>query len=192
MLDETLTLLETRRSAATLALKEPGPDAAQMARILQIAARVPDHGALTPWRFIVIAGEARAKLAQSLMQALMAAGISAEATALARTKITKVFTLAPSVVIVVSCPKRDHPIPEIEQVLSAGAACMNLILAARALGFGANWVTGWAAADPIARSVLGVQPGEAIAGIIMLGTDTAPQPDRPRPELATLVSYWDI
>lgn len=182
-----LDFLECRRSAATATLREPGPSEADLRRLLAIAARVPDHGALTPWRFIVVRGEARNTLSRQMIDAL--AAVPPEERFLAEQKIKKVFTIAPVIVIVVSRIVAGH-IPAVEQTLSAGAACMNLVTAAGAAGFGANWITGWAAYHPVAHTALRIGAEESIAGIILLGSTDSAQPDRPRPDLDTIVSYW--
>ncbi|MBY0613297.1 MAG: nitroreductase family protein [Beijerinckiaceae bacterium] len=183
-----LAFLESRRSAATATLREPGPSEAGLRRFLAIAARVPDHGALTPWRFIVVRGEARNTLSRHMIDALASA--PPEDRLLAEQKIKKVFTIAPVIVIVVSRIVAGD-IPAVEQTLSAGAACMNLVTAAGAAGFGANWITGWAAYHPVAHAALQIGPEESVAGIILLGTTDSTQPDRARPDLDTIVSYWN-
>ena len=158
--------------------------------MLAIAARVPDHGALEPWRFIVIEGEARFGLAGQMIAALATHGGSEEERRLAEQKIGKVFTVAPAIVIVVSRVVRGASIPEIEQTLSAGAVCMNLVIAAGAMGFGVNWITGWAAYHPVAHAALTIAEGESIAGIMLIGTPTTLQADRARPALDTITTYW--
>ena len=184
--------LEKRRSAATASLEAPGPSRAELHRMLAIAMRVPDHGSLTPWRFTVIEGDHRAEIIRQMIASLADQSLSmaAEDRVMAEQKIRKVFTIAPTIVVVTSRIVEGASIPAIEQVLSAGAACMNLIVAATASGYGANWITGWAAAHPIAHAALGIAPGETIAGIILIGSLNAAQADRPRPSPDTLVRYW--
>ena len=184
--------LEKRRSASTAALQSPGPTRAELDRILKLAMRVPDHGNLTPWRFIVIEGDHRLELSRQMIAGLAdrSPSLPSEERQVAEQKIRKVFTIAPTIVVVTSRVVKDSPIPEAEQVLSAGAACMTLIVAATASGYGANWVTGWAASHPVAHAALGLVHGETVAGIILLGSVTAAQADRPRPDPDTLVRYW--
>ena len=183
--------LETRRSVATIALRSPGPDGDQLRRMLAIASRVPDHGALQPWRFIVIDRASREVLSQQMTAKLETMENQAQAEiVIGKEKIRKVFTIAPLIVAVVSAPVSTSSIPAFEQVLSAGAVCMNLILAANAMGFGCNWITGWAAANRAALDTLGILRHEAIAGFILIGSHAGEQPDRPRPALDTIVTYW--
>ena len=193
MREAMLAALETRRSSAILALAEPGPDEAELKRLLAIAARVPDHGALTPWRFIVVRGNEREALSRQMIEALAVPLplMPENERALAEQKIRKVFTIAPVIIVVVSKPAQGVSIPESEQLLSAGAVCMNLLVAAGAAGFGGNWITGWAAYHPVAHAALHVGAEESVAGIILLGTPNAVQPDRPRPDLDTIVTYWN-
>lgn len=184
-------LLLHRRSVPAMRLAAPGPSAAQQDVLLTIAARVPDHGALTPWRFIVAEGAARTRLAEQLAAACTASAADAAAKEQAEKtaqKLRVLFGHPPLVVIVVARAEANAKIPVLEQTLSAGAACMNLINAATALGFGANWLTGWAAAHPAARPLLGLQDGESIAGIIPVGTAMETPADRPRPAPASIVT----
>ena len=192
MMDEILDHLEKRRSAATVALGSPGPTRAELDRILRIAMRVPDHGNLTPWRFIVIEGDHRQEISRQMIAGLAdgSPAMPAEERQTAEQKIRKVFTIAPTIIVVTSRVVEGAHIPEIEQVLSAGAACMNLIVAATASGYGANWITGWAASHHVAHAALGLSAGETVAGIILLGSVSAAQADRPRPDPDMLVRYW--
>lgn len=184
-------LLLHRRSVPAMRLAGPGPTPAQRDMLLTIAARVPDHGTLTPWRFIVAEGAARATLAERLAAACLASAADAAAREQAEKtaqKLRVLFGHPPLVVIVVARPDAAAKIPVQEQILSAGAACMNLINAATALGLGANWLTGWASTHPAARPILGMRDGESIAGVIPIGTATETPADRPRPALATIVT----
>ncbi|MDQ0509820.1 nitroreductase family protein [Ancylobacter amanitiformis] len=190
--DQTwLTALETRRSVPAARLGAPGPTPDALARLLAIAARVPDHAALAPWRFIVIEGEARAALG-----ALLAGAYRTRNPDMAPEKREKFAGImsrlfpAPLAVVVVSRPNRETMIPLVEQELSAGAVCLNLLHGAQALGFAGTWVTGWAATDPEAVRLLGAGPGERIAGIVHLGTATEVPPDRPRPDIGVLATHW--
>jgi nitroreductase len=185
---DALDLLKTRKSISAPFLAPPAPDAAQLDEILTIAARVPDHGKLAPWRFILFRDDA-GKRAGELLAALFARKnpdadprkIEEERLRLAR---------APLVVAVVSRAAPHPKIPEIEQLLSAGNSAMNVVLAAHALGFAAQWTTGWIAYDEDAGRILGLQPGERFVGFVHIGTATAPAADRPRPALAEIVSEW--
>lgn len=183
---ETLDLLRGRRSVAPHLLRTPGPDPAELQTILEIAARVPDHGKLVPWRFIVIQGDARGRLGEA------AARIHAEAhpeAAEARLRKERESFLSAPLVIGLVSRAADHPkIPRWEQALSVGAVAMNLITAATALGFGTCWLTGWIAYDRRIAASLGLSETEAMAGFIHLGTAVERAADRPRPDLAQIVS----
>ncbi|MFG1333655.1 nitroreductase [Xanthobacter autotrophicus] len=185
---QTLALLETRRSLPLRALVEPGPDSAELDRMLAIAARVPDHGRLVPWRFIVIEGEARAAAGDRL-DALYAAqnpGLAPEKAHMWRDYLLR----APVTVIVVSRTDPAAKIPELNQVLSAGAAAMNLVIAASAMGFSALWLLKWPGRDPDAAALLGVAAGEQVAGFLHIGRPAAKAEDRPRPQLDQIVTRW--
>lgn len=194
-----LDTLERRRSVDPDFLGEPGPTAAQTARLLKIAARVPDHGMLEPWRFVVVEGDARkalsARIAAAYDEALATdmadfARDNPEKAERQRAKMPKVFARAPLVVVVVSRADAAARKPEIEQLLSAGAACMNLIAAATAMGFGACWLTGWPAYDPRAHAILGLAPIERVAGFVHIGTTLRASPERRRPDMAAISSAW--
>ena len=185
---ETLDLLLRRRSTSAKAMGEPGPDAGQLRQILSAASRVPDHGKLFPWRFLVIEGDARAALGEVLAEALAArnATVSESLKRFERGR----FLRAPVVIAVISSLKTEKPIPEWEQHLSAGAVCQTLLIAAAAAGFGANWLTEWCAYDDIVMHALGLGEGEKVAGFVYVGTATAPLEERDRPELGDIVSNW--
>lgn len=185
---DALDLLKTRKSVSSSFLAEPGPDAAQLDEILTIASRVPDHGKLAPWRFIIFEGEARLAAGVALAALYKAKNPDADEKKLDEER--KRLAQAPLVVAVVSRAAPHVKIPEFEQLLAAGNAAMNLILAAHALGFTAQWITGWIAYDPEAGRVLGLQPGERFVGFIHIGTSTVPYQDRPRPNLADIVTRW--
>ena len=192
--DDLLRTMETRRSVSAARLGEPGPNAQELRRLLAVAARVPDHGALAPWRFIVVEGAARRQLVQRLQDACRTgAGDEAQAVAQAEQtaqKLERLFGQPPLVVIVVSRPDPGAKIPVFEQTLSVGAACMNLMTAATALGYASNWLTGWTASHPAARPIIGLEPEETVAGIIPIGTAMDALSDRPRPDLAKIVRSW--
>ena len=188
----TLDLLENRRSVSPLRLTEPGPDSGEIRRMLSIAMRVPDHGALEPWRLIVVEGQQREELGRKLTAVFLETAPEQMLTTadLAGRKIRAMFTAAPVIIIVVSCTDSAARIPEWEQILSAGAVCMNLITAASALGYGATWLTGWAAYDPGALKLLGITSREKVAGIVPIGKIAEHPRDRARPSLATRVTTW--
>jgi nitroreductase len=190
--DELLTLLETRRSVAMTLLTDPGPSKDQLRRMLTIAARVPDHGALQPWRFIVIDGEARKHASERLAPIFAAENEAMEPAQ--REKFTgvisRVFTHAPLIVIVVSRTDQAARIPAWEQDLSAGAVCMNLLHAAHALGFAGTWLTGWAAYSAGGHRLLGISACEKVAGIVYVGTAKEIPADRKRPDIDAIVTRW--
>jgi nitroreductase len=186
---DAIELLKTRKSVSTSFLAAPGPDEAQLNEILSIASRVPDHGKLAPWRFIVFEGDARTKASEALAALFRKKNPDAEEKKLDEER--KKLAQAPVVVAVVSRAAPHVKIPEYEQLLSAGAAAMNLVHATHALGFAAQWVTGWIAYDEAAGRILGLQPGERFVAFIHIGTSTLPpQADRPRPPLSEIVSEW--
>ncbi len=186
-MNETLHLLKTRRSVPPHLLLGPSPDGAEIEALLATASRVPDHGRLVPWRFLVIAGEARARVGEAIGTAFAADEpdcgpdrLDAERNRMSR---------APLVIGVVSRARPHVKIPEREQVLSAGAVCMNLVLAAHAMGYAASWLTEWFAYDRRVLDGLGLDPGETVAGFIHIGRPAEAIADRPRPALADVVTY---
>lgn len=190
MNEKALELLLQRRSVAVAKLGEPGPDDAQIDVMLRAASRVPDHRKLTPWRFIIFKGEARAAFGSVLADACAAEDHTPPSEA--RLKIeTERFLRAPVVVAAISSIKTDQKAtPEWEQVLSAGAACQNLVLAANALGFATNWITEWYAYSPRIAKALRLGPAERVAGFIYIGTAPEAPEERERPVLAHIVSHW--
>ena len=179
-----LDFLAVRRSASASTLRAPAPSPEQLHDLLRIAARVPDHGKLAPWRFILLEGEAKARFAQAL-ETIAEAAPDREKRKGALFKLK----IPPLAVVVVS---RHIPgkIPEWEQRMSSAAVCTNLVIAAQAMGFGANWITDWYAYDDQASALLGLSEGEKVTGFIYLGTvDEAPQ-ERVRPDVEGLVSRW--
>ena len=179
---EAVELLATRRSASALTLVEPGPTPDELDRLLALAARAPDHGKLFHWRFIVIEGAAKDAFAAELEA--MAAERPDAAKAIAALAKLKV----PPVCVAVVSRVTEGKIPEWEQVLSAGAVCMNLLLAAAATGYGANWITGWYAYEPAALARLGLRDGERIAGFVHMGTPAEAPLERVRPDVASLTT----
>lgn len=185
---DALDLLRTRRSVPPAALVAPGPDPAEIETLLTIAARVPDHGKLQPWRFILFAGEARERASGIVEEVFRARHPDADPQA--RRKEATRFSLAPLVVGVVSTAREHQKIPLWEQRLSAAAVCQNLLVAAAALGFGASWLTGWFAYDREVLGRLGVAPDEEVAGFVHIGTPRDTVPDRPRPVLSEIVTAF--
>ncbi|MGJ4855165.1 nitroreductase [Labrys sp. KB_33_2] len=185
---DAIELLKTRRSVPPAMLSAPGPDAAQLETLLTLATRVPDHGKLHPWRFVIYQGAAREKAGQVVYDAFMAACPDADEGT--RKKESTRFTLAPLVIGVVSTAANHVKIPLWEQELSAGAVCENLVIAAHALGFGASWLTGWMAYDERVLARLGIGSHEKLAGFVHIGTPRETVPDRPRPKLEDLITYY--
>lgn len=187
--DETaLAVLDARRSVPAMQLCEPGPDTPQLLRMLRSAVRVPDHGKRVPWRFVRIAGPAREALGERL--AARSRERDPEASDAAIDKDRQRFSHAPVIVAVVAKLGPDAKIPAGERLLSAGAVCFALLQAAQAFGFGACWLTGWAAYDPEIRRVLGIDADEEIAGFIHIGTIRHNAPERDRPDPAGLLTDW--
>ena len=183
-----LSLLETRRSAKPRELVGPGPTEAEMRQILTIAARIPDHGKLHPWRFITIADPQRDAFEAVLRDAL--AKENPEATEAHFEKEREFAHYAGKLVVLVSAPTPEHKIPVWEQQLSCGAAGMNLLLAAHALGYVAGWVTGWRAYSEGVRAAF-CHPGERIAGFIFIGHPSSELEDRDRPDLDAVARAWE-
>ncbi|MCM8729757.1 nitroreductase [Hephaestia sp. GCM10023244] len=182
-----LALLATRRSGKPRDLVAPGPDPAQLDQILAIAARTPDHGKLAPWRFVVVPEDRRDAFATLLRDAYLID--RPEAKRLEFEAIEQFARQAPTLVVALSAPRPESHIPLWEQQLSAGAACMNLLHAATAMGFAGGWLTGWAAYSDRVRDAFGAAP-EQIAGFLFLGTPSKPLDERPRPDADRIVRYW--
>lgn len=181
-----LEFLEHRRSRPAKTLTQPVPSRADLERLLTVAARCPDHGKLEPWRFIVLERAALARLAGTIPAAGARLGIEQEKIG----KAVAQYGDADLVVAVIANPKSSDKIPEIEQTLSAGAVCMQLLNAALAAGWGANWLTGWASHDRDWREQsLGLMPHEWIAGLIHIGTETSAPPERPRPDVDAITEW---
>ncbi|HEX7341472.1 MAG TPA: nitroreductase [Rhodanobacteraceae bacterium] len=187
MTDPLHTLL-TRQSIPSRQLGEPAPDDATLERLLEAAIRVPDHGKLVPWRLIILRGPAKLELGQRL--AHMALEKQPDLSEAKREKERTRFAHAPLVIAVVACPNLDSPIPQQEQLLSAGCLAYNLLLGAQALGFGAQWLTGWAAYDRDAAREFGLADHEHIISFVHIGTAQCEVPKRTRPALADVVSTW--
>lgn len=186
--EAAVAFLAGRKSVPLSQFTGPGPDEAQLMQLLTIAARAPDHGRLEPWRFILYRdadgaaiGEQLAALSKKLRPETPEEELERDRNRLRR---------APIAVGVVSTPKDHDRIPQWEQFLSAGAVAMNLVSAATAMGFAANWVTGWYSDDAEARAILGLHPHERMAGIVHLGHCERDIPERPRPDIASLVNAY--
>lgn len=182
------SLLATRRSGKARDMGAPGPDAAQLDRILAAATRVPDHGKLAPWRFVVVPEDRRPDFAALLQDAYAAQ--AASVGRLATEAVDQFAFQAPCLVVALSTPAHASTIPIWEQELSAGAACQNLLLAAHAEGFVANWLTTWAAFSDVVRDAFTDLPGARIAGFLFIGTATRELDERPRPERDAVASIW--
>ncbi len=183
---DTLNLLTRRRSTVAIAMQEPGPTPEQIDQLIGIASRVPDHGKLAPWRFVLFQGEARTRFGAELARIFKARTPDASDDQLAFEAGR--FERAPLVIAVISRVIENHKIPEWEQVLSSGAACQNLLIAASAMGYGAQWLTEWYAFDPEVKDVLGLKSGERVAGYIYVGSAKDEPVERVRP--AAHVDHW--
>lgn len=185
---DALRFLRERRSVPSRLLGEPGPDPAQLRAMLAEAVRVPDHGRLAPWRFLAIRGKARHALGELLAARALERDPAAPAATVEKDR--QRFSHAPLVLAVVGRLARGHKVPEQEQLLSGGAVCFALLQAAQALGFGAQWLTGWAAYDPVVTARLGLGPDETVLGFLHIGTPAEPAPERQRPDPDALLSEW--
>lgn len=186
---EVLDFLLSRRSRPARTLGAPGPSRAEIETILTAAARTPDHGKLEPWRFIVIEGAAMGRLGALAAARAAALGHDPEAQA----KAARAFGEGASIIAVIASPKPSEKIPAHEQLLSAGAVCLAALNAALAMGWGANWLSGWVATDrAFLRDGLGLTEPEFVAGFIHLGTETAVPPDRPRPDVKALTDWVNV
>ena len=183
-----LEMLSLRRSVKVAHLAEPGPDKETLTAILQIGARVPDHGKLGPWRFIILAGDDRRAYGQLVADLLLQRAPNTDTQQLEME--TDRFARTPVVVAVVSTAGPHAKIPEWEQILSAGAVCHNIMLAARGFGFGSVWLSEWTAYDPEALALLGMNNAEKLAGFIYMGTAIQAPVERPRPNALTRISTW--
>ena len=182
---ETLALLATRRSSSPQSLAAPGPSGDALKTLLRLAARVPDHGKLSPWRFVLLEGEAKAQFAARL-EALA----KEHADPVKASNVLFKLKGPPLAVAVISRVNTGATIPAWEQELSAGAVCMTLVLAATAMGYGANWITDWYGYDARAGALLGLTPGERVAGFVLLGTPTEAPLERVRPDVDAITTVW--
>ena len=183
-----IDFLTTRLSPPIQELTEPAPDDGEIEQMIRIATRVPDHGRLEPWRFIVYRGDARKRAGELLAElAEQREGPLSEGR---RQQELSRFSRAPLVIGVISSPK-DHPkIPQWEMFLSAGAAAMNLVHAANALGYRAHWITNWYSDTEEGRRILGLAPRERVVGFVHIGTYAGSVPERPRPDVTKLISEY--
>ncbi len=186
--DATLKLLAERRSTVAKNMTAPGPNAEQIDDLIRIATRVPDHGKIAPWRFILFQGEAREQFGGILRKVCAAANPDAPEDLLAFEAAR--FTRAPLVICVVSHVLERHKIPTWEQELSSGAVGQQLLIAASAMGFAAQWLTEWYAYDPHVKDALGLRSGERVAGFIYIGTATEDPLERVRPDHRALITHW--
>ncbi len=185
---DAIDLLKTRRSVKPREMSGPGPSPAELETILTIGARVPDHGKLAPWRFIVFEGDARVRAGEVIAKVFARKNPNAAATEIDVEK--RRLTDAPLVIGVVSFTRPHPKVPPWEQELSAGASAMNIVTAATALGYGACWLTGWFAFDREVLEGLGLKPDEKLAGLIHVGTASKTSEDRPRPALSDIVTRF--
>jgi nitroreductase len=183
-----LSFLKSRKSASAKAMSGPGPSSDHVQEILQIATRVPDHGKLAPWRFVVFQDEARLAIGKyfGARWAELHPEHSAESVAFQ----SGLFARAPVVIVVVSKAAQHVKIPIWEQQLSAGAVCYNIVLAAAALGFDAQWQSDWVAYDSGCKKKMGLAEHEAVAGVMYIGTSSVELEERPRPDLNSLTTFW--
>jgi nitroreductase len=182
---EALELLALRRSSSPQTLVGPAPEGPELDSLLRLAARAPDHGKLFPWRFIIVRGKAKAELA-ARYEALAKDRPDPEKAAGVLFKLK-----GPPLAIVVVSRVTDSPIPAWEQLLSSGAVCENLLIAATAMGYGANWITDWYSYDPKATAILGLVDGERVAGVVLIGTPTEAPLERVRPEVDQITTEWE-
>ena len=182
---ETLALLARRRSVSAATLTEPGPSREELRDLLRLAGRAPDHGKLAPWRFVVLSGEAKRRL----ITALEPLAVGQPDPDKARAVLAKLRN--PPVTVMVVSRLFESKIPEWEQQLSSGAVAMNLLIAAEAMGYAANWITDWYAYDAAAREILGLGCNERVTGFVHIGTAPAPPLERVRPEVETLTD-WQV
>lgn len=185
----TLALLKSRRSVKPDLMSAPGPSPAQLEEILTIAARVPDHKKLVPWRFVVFEGDARRAFGERIAEACKAED-TMEPSEIRLEAERNRFMRAPVVVAVISRVTPKPGAPEWEQILSAGASAMNLCIAANAMGYATCWLTEWIAYSPRIREALALAGNERVVGFVYIGTATSRPEERPRPALADVVSRW--
>jgi nitroreductase len=177
-----------RNSAPIPELREPAPGDDEIATLIRIATRVPDHGRLAPWRFVLYRGKAREEIGEKLAD--LAEKREGPLTEARRNQELTRFSRAPLVIGVISSPKENPKIPQWEMFLSGGAAAMSLVLAASALGYGTNWITNWYSDVEEGRRILGLAPHERVVGFVHIGSYEGPAPERPRPDPAALYADY--
>jgi nitroreductase len=185
---ELLAYLRKRRSVGIAFLKDPGPTPEQLQEILTIGTRVPDHGKLAPWRLVLIAGDARQRAGERLAEIVRARRPDVDDAALDLER--RQFLPAPLTIGVIFSPRPSPKSPELEQLLSAGSVCFNLLNGAFAVGLAASWVTRWFAFDSEAQQMLGARGGERFVGFVHIGTPAIVPEDRERPALESVVTHW--
>ena len=183
-----LAFLKSRKSASAKSMKGPGPDSAQLAEMLQLAVRVPDHGKLAPWRFVVFADSARMAIGEKFKTRWQ--HLHPDHGPESLDFQAELFVRAPMVVAVVSTAAQHAKIPVWEQQLSAAAVSFNLVISAQAFGFDAQWQTDWVAYDAVAKLAMGIAVDELVAGLVYIGKSAVPLEDRPRPDAAALTTMW--
>ncbi len=188
-LPELKGFFKTRRSHLAATLVRPGPSQSQISELLEMACRVPDHGKISPWRFIIYdnlqADAIGLKLAEIAKKLKGPLGENTKAMELER------FKRAPLVIGVLSAPDRDHKVPVWEQELSVGAVCISLLNACFSMGFAGQWLSEWYAFDDEAAAYLGARDGERFAGFIHIGSPGTVPNERPRPDIAQLIEYFE-
>ncbi|WP_063289523.1 MULTISPECIES: nitroreductase [unclassified Pseudovibrio] len=188
-LPELKSFLKTRRSHLAATLVHPGPNQAQISELLEMACRVPDHGKISPWRFIIYDNSQAApiglKLAEIAEKRQGSLGENTKAMELER------FKRAPLVIGVLSSPNREHKVPVWEQELAVGAVCVSLLNACFSMGFAGQWLSEWYAFDDEAAAYLGARNGERFAGFIHIGSPSIVPSERPRPDVARLTEYFE-
>ncbi|MCF4098718.1 nitroreductase family protein [Maritalea mediterranea] len=186
--DSLIEYLKTRRSVTAPFLSSPGPTVAELDQIMEIGIRVPDHGKIAPWRMVVYQGAMRETVGEKLAKIWQAKHPEADAEMLDVER--KRFLPAPVTIGVLARPQSHPKVPELEQLLSAGCVCFNLVHAAHAHGYAAHWVTRWFSFDHEAATMLGAHEGEQFVGFVHIGTPEVPPQERDRPKLRDVVSYW--
>ncbi len=187
-MNDIFRFLQTRRSALALTMVEPAPDAEQIRLMVKLASRVPDHGKLAPWRFVEYSVASRNRLGLALRE--ISDGLDDAPGIKSRDKQISSFENAPLVIGVISCPVESPKVPKWEQVLSTGAACMQLLTAANALGFEAQWLSGFYMFNKNAAELLGLNCSERLAGMIHIGSSSVAKMERTRPDIDDIFSIY--
>ena len=188
MTQTTLDLLDRRRSVPSRQLGEPAPDDTTLKRLLEAAIRVPDHGKLEPFRIRVLRGDAKRQFGARL--AKLAVEANPDLSDAKREKELRRYDYAPLVLVVSAKIDEESKVPVLEQDLTAGCVAYNVLLGAQALGYGAQWLTGWAAYDRNVAKLLGMKKNEHVTGFLHIGTPSMDAPERERPAYDEIVSVW--